>query len=424
MKLHRRFGVLVVVALSCVSIHGQFSFPAPQAAFTSLKFDVGSTARQFVLDLTPAPGDFLQVQLSTARIRVAIRTPDNRTITSTNAKDEGFEWFPWDEPVPLQLDAAQNVQVVFAKPAVAGRYVLEFSLAPKKFAAHADVRFVSRVADYTALLRAMPGARVQSANVSGSADIPIDVRADFSGKEPQFLDIVTKAAGDVSVTTPSGKVLKPGTSKEDDGYSWTSFEEQYGVSKREISWLSFPPVDGIHQLLSFKKIDKGRYVIHVQSRQEMGVTVVFVPMEEMQNAVKALQANAIQNLAPAPDEVKIEAQQPDLGHYPLVGDKLPLVVKILGDIGASAPKFEARMQTVPALVPPFSPDIRVSFFMSSVPLRGEALSEEEKEKKSGRCRPSPAPSVPYETWRRGREVGCCSNSGFHLKRAAVAALSG
>ena len=339
--------MLVVVALSCVRIHAQFPFPAPQAAFTSLKFDAGSTARQFVLDLTPAAGDFLQIQLSTGHIRIAIRTPDNRTITSANAKAEGFDWFPWDEPVPLQKDAGQSVQVVFARPAAAGRYVLEFSLAPQKFAAHADVRFVSRLADYSALLRAMPGAGIQSARVSGAADIPVDVPADFEGKDSQFFEIVTETPADVSVTTPDGKVLKPGATKEEDGYQWTSFEEQYG-SKGEISWLLFLPIDGIHQLVSFKRASKGRYVIHVQSQRETGVAVAFIPLDEMKDAATALRANAVQKLAP--DEVKIEAETPDFGPtFPLVGDKIPLVVKILGDVGTSAPKFEVRMQTVPPL---------------------------------------------------------------------------
>jgi len=174
MKLHRSFGVLAVVALSCIRIPAQFSpqFPPPQA-FTSLKFDAGSTARRFALDFTPAPGDLVQIHLSTGQVRVAITTPDNRIITSANAKDVGFEWSPWEAPVPLQTDAAQNIQVVFAKPAAAGRYVLEFSLPPLKVASHADVRFVSRLVEYTALLRAMPGARIESLKASGAADIPI-----------------------------------------------------------------------------------------------------------------------------------------------------------------------------------------------------------------------------------------------------------
>jgi hypothetical protein len=223
MKPHRSFCVFVVVALSCVCIHAQFPFPPPQAEFTSLKFDAGSTARRFVLDVAPTPGDFIEIHLSTGQIGIAIRTPDNRRITFANAKDEGFEWSPWEEPESLQIDAAQNVQVVFAKSTAAGKYVLEFSLAPRKVASHADVRFVSRLKEYTALLRAMPGGRIQSLNVNGSADIPIDVSADFSGKEGQFLDIVTRAPAGVSVTTPDGKILSPGPTKQEDTYSWTSF---------------------------------------------------------------------------------------------------------------------------------------------------------------------------------------------------------
>ncbi|MGA3205543.1 MAG: hypothetical protein ABSF12_23870, partial [Bryobacteraceae bacterium] len=154
----------------------------------------------------------------------------------------------------------------------------------------------------------------------------------------------------VSITTPDGKVLKPGASKAEDGYTWTSFEEQYGSSKSEISWLLFLPIDGMHQVVAFKKITKGRYVIHVESRQETPVTVAFFPLEQVEKGEATLQANAVEK--PAPDEVKIQAQLPNLGpNYPLVGDKLPLVVRILGDIGTSAPKFEVRMQTVPALGP-------------------------------------------------------------------------
>jgi hypothetical protein len=344
MKLHGSFGVLAVIALRCAA-----QFPTPQVEFTSLTLDAGSTGRQLLLDVDPTPGDFFQIYLSTAQIRVTIRTPDNRTITSANAKDEGFDWSPQGEPVPLQLDAAQNVLVVFTKPSAAGRYTLEFSLPRRKFAAHADVRLISRLANYISFLRTLPGARFLSRNVSGAADIPVDVPGDFSGKEPQFFDIVTKTAADVSITTPDGKVLKPGASKEEDGYNWTSFEERYGT-KNEIPWLMCLPIDGTHQLVAFKKIAKGRYLIHVESRQETPVSVAFLPVEQIGGVEAALQASAVEK--PAPDEVKIRAQPPDLGpNYPLVGDKLPLIVRILGDIGASAPKFEVRMQTVPALGP-------------------------------------------------------------------------
>ena len=149
---------------------------------------------------------------------------------------------------------------------------------------------------------------------------------------------------------PDGKVLRPGPSKEEDGYSWTSFEQHYGSpNSKPFSSILFLPMDGTHHLVSFKKTEKGRYVIHVRPREKTDdVTVAFLPLGEMGEAVGARQASEVQN--PAPGEVKIEAQPPDfLPTFPLVGDRVPLVVKVLGDMGTAAPKFEARMQTVPPL---------------------------------------------------------------------------
>ena len=151
-----------------------------------MNFELGSAAQRVVLTPTepPAPGDSIEMRLTTQKINIEIVTPDGRRINAGNAKEIGFDWFDEVDLVPLGEDTAHTVRMVFARADRAGNYALEFVAQDLKRGARADVRFVSRLAEYAEEIRSAPHLQIRAAQVHGSADIPIEVPADFRQRRP------------------------------------------------------------------------------------------------------------------------------------------------------------------------------------------------------------------------------------------------
>lgn len=125
-------------------------------------FDVGSTGHRIslVIGTPPAPGDSINIQSTSKQVQVGIFTPAGQEITPDNAKALGFDWFVDKSKVPLGEDGGENVQVVFAKPGAPGTYILQFRPPPPATVAHIEVKFISRLKEYTELLQSVNNGRI------------------------------------------------------------------------------------------------------------------------------------------------------------------------------------------------------------------------------------------------------------------------
>ena len=311
----------------------------------SVKFDAGSTARRSILTVAepPASGDSIEIKVTTGQITLVVTTPQGQRISAANAEAAGFDWFVEVNPVPLGGDNDRTIQVVFRKPGALGKYVLEFTSPPLRAAARADVRFVSRLAAYTELIRSTPGAQIRSATLDGPADLPIDLPIDVDNGAALF-DIVLKVPGEVRLTLPNARILMPGPGNREE-WTWDTYEERYGNSDRPMFSEVLLPIEGIHHIVALAKAGKGRYVIRVDpGAKREDITVAFVPMSGI---IETLHARERALRQPDPGQVKIE---PELLPFEcFVGDKLPVAVKLLGDIGSKPPQFEAHVQTRPLI---------------------------------------------------------------------------
>jgi len=231
--------------------------------------------------------------------------------------------------------------VVFAKSGTAGNYVLEFGSPPLKRAAQADVRFVSRLADYAGQIRSAPGVQIRSAQVRGAADIPIEVQSDFTTEDPAFFEIaLTAPAETLTLTSPSGQVLSIGPGKSPE---YSTFEERYPSRDAGFVLLWAIPMDGIHHQISLPNTPKGRYVVHIESAQTRNVVVAFGPLKEVAKVTGQKFREVPEVLRPQPGQVNIDVQL--LPFECFAGDRLAVVAKLPGDIGSKAPAFAARIQT-------------------------------------------------------------------------------
>ena len=319
--------------------------PAPRRpAADSIEFRPGSTVRRFTLNVTqsPAVGDSIEVTLPSKSTQLVILTPDGKRITSSNAEASGYRWWAGEKPaprVPLGGDTTQMVVIWFAKPCPVGAYVLQFTSVPLRRAAHAEIKLVSRLADFQDLLKNTPGAEFRSAPVGPDA-----VNFTFDSGDiatPAVLDIVLATPDDdVSVTLPDGRVLKPGATEREQ-YAWESYAQQFDKPSGPIFSVMAMPVDGTHHSIFFTKPAKGRYAVRGKSRSKQGhFLAAWVPVTVSQ---KQLEPNIWLNAVQAPGKVKIERTK-QLPSYCTAGDRLPFAVSFPDGLGQKSPRFETRVQ--------------------------------------------------------------------------------
>ncbi len=291
----------------------------------------------------PAPGDSIEISVAVQRVSVAMITPAGLRITAENANANGFEWFA---RLNAERVGDQKIQIVFDKPGLAGRYVLQFTPPSPKTISQGDVRLVSRLADYEEVLRAIPGAQMQSAPiVDGAADIPIDMQIALPKDAAAFFDIVTPSRADsVTLTLPSGRILRPGASDQGQN-TWRIFDERFPKSEAGMLSFSVPPIDGVHNLVVPPDAGMGRYVVHVESQalnQRVIVAVARRPDKAWTDRLMGLTKLR-------EGEVGIQPQR--LPGECFAGDKLDVAIKLAGDVGSAAPKFVFRIQTSPPVSP-------------------------------------------------------------------------
>ncbi len=313
----------------------------------SVNLQPGVPTSRLVLAVTapPAPGDRVEVRSSSRKIEIAIVTPDGRRIDAKNAKVIGVEWSDEVDLVPLGEDTAHTVRVVFARSDLAGSYVVEFAARDLQRSARADVRFVSRLADYAEQIRSVSGAQIHSAQVRGSANIPIDVQSDYAKEDPASLEIaLTSPAEKLTLTLPSGKVVSIGPG---DGREYSTFAERYPSRDAGFVLLWAIPMDGIHHQISFPNTAKGRYVVHVESAQPQTLVVAFGPFKEIAQATGKWLRETPELLKPQPGQVNLEVDRLPFDCYE--GDRLGVIAKLPANLGSKTPEFTVRVQTQPLL---------------------------------------------------------------------------
>ncbi len=334
--------VAVFAGIRCVPLNAQL-LTAP----AGINFELGRATQRTVLTLTepPAPGDRIELRLTSQKINIDIITPDGRRINAGNAKEIGFDWSDEIDLVPLGEDTAHTVRMVFTRADLAGNYALEFVAPDLRRVARADVRFVSRLAEYAEEIRSAPHVQIRAAQVHGSADIPIDVASDFAKEANAWFEIATTAPAEkLTFKLPGGRVLDIGSGDHPE-YTLRTFEEQYPKKIDEgFTSLWDIPIDGPHQIIQLSNTSKGHYLIHVEAHKPKAIAVVrFGPFEELARATGKKFTEQPELLKARPGQVKLEVQHLPFNCY--AGDKLPVVAKLPVNIGSKTPEFTARIQT-------------------------------------------------------------------------------
>lgn len=339
--------VLAVLGIALIPAEAQL---LTSSAGKSVNFEPGSTAHRLVLAVTepPAPGDRIEMRLTTQKVDIDMVTPDGRRINAHNSKEIGFEWFDEVDLVPLGEDTAHIVRVVFARPDLAGNYALEFVAPDLKQTARADVRFVSRLAEYAEKVRSARGLQIRAARIHGFADIPINVSSDFAKDANAWFEIALSAPADkLTLKLPIGRILDIGPGDHAE-YSLRTFEEHYPKRVEEdFTSLWDIPMDGTHYLIQLSNTSKGRYAVHVESHSKAIVVVRFGTFEGLAKAIGKQFTEQPELLQPRPGKVKLGVQTLPFNCY--AGDTLAVVAKLPGNIGSKTPEFTARIQNQPLL---------------------------------------------------------------------------
>jgi len=344
MSLARFANLAMLVGIGLIAVDAQSLTPS---AGKSVNLAPRSAPGRLVLAVTepPAPGDRVEIRSSSRKIEIAIVTPDGRRIDANSAKAVGFEWSDEVDLVPLGEDTARTVRVVFARSDLAGSYVVEFAARDLQRSARADVRFVSRLADYAEQIRSVSGAQIHSAVVRGSANIPIDVQSDYAKEDAASFEIaLTSPVETLTLTLPSGKVLSVGPG---DGRQYSTFEERYPSRDAGFVLLWAIPMDGIHHQISFPNTAKGRYVVHVESAQPQTLVVAFGPFKEIAQATGKWLRETPELLKPQPGQMNLEVDRLPFDCY--AGDRLGVIAKLPANLGSKTPEFTVRVQTQPLL---------------------------------------------------------------------------
>jgi hypothetical protein len=313
----------------------------------SVKLSGGPGAQRVALEATspPAPGDSITATATTNQAKIALITPRGQRITAQNAKAAGLDWSetPFNQPPPLgSEDGGRYASITFKRPGVAGRYVVEFAFPALKTTATAEARFTLRLNDYSQVVASVPGAQMpKPIKLAPSAIVKIELTQD---EEWAAFDVlVPDPTVKVSLTLPDGSILRPGQPTS-EAVKWKTVE-MHGETDPLDSVLSpffgLIPVDGTHHSIYLQKGAKGVYEIRATQSGNGGgeLRVAFLPMLRFVGELRR-RMEAAQLLGPG--EVKIRFRP---GPFECVaGDKVDLVVELLGDVGKEPPEFEVRME--------------------------------------------------------------------------------
>jgi len=332
---------LTILALLCLIECGHATAQQESAAAV---VPAGSATYRLVLRVAEAPvaEDFIEAKVSTAAVTATLILPNGQKVTAENAESEGFSWAQgFDGPAPLgSEDYGQYVNVTFRKPAPAGRYTFEYAFQQLHEPARVQAHFTSRMAEYLRLLHSTPGAQIAKAvPFSPSATVTIDLPKEE--EEVMFDVVVPDANTDVVLLLPDGRKLRRADAREPEVH-WTI------EANPDESWLAgfdlAIPVEGVHQVIGFKRAAKGRYEIHASPKTPTKgqLRVAVIPLKESGEAFAAKFRAMELETGEISSSGGIHIRPRHLPFECFVGDKLDINFELVGDVGPEPPKFEVR----------------------------------------------------------------------------------
>jgi hypothetical protein len=346
----RRLQFLIVTTTCFLSSSGaaRAAHPDDSRWHASATVAAGTKTARLILNIKEAPagGDSIQAKVSTKDVTTALITPSSQKITGQSANESGFRWIQNRAgPPPLGSDdPGQFTQFVFNRGGAPGEYVLEFSFSQLDSPAQIEVHFTSRMKDFIQLIEQTPGARILGpVQLAPAATLSFDLPQD---QEEQAFDIVVpNETVIVELTLPHGRTLRQ-NGVEPGSADWKVFAEAEDAKQlpfffaKEISL----PIEGTHHFIYLKHALKGKYEIHAQSSATPvgDLRVAEFPLEGL---LRASGVGMQMGRPPAAGEVKIHAKPLPFECY--AGDKLEVVVELLGDIGTQSPQFEVRLERRP-----------------------------------------------------------------------------
>jgi hypothetical protein len=298
------------------------------------------------LSTPPAPGDSIIVNVPTQQVRIALITPLGQRITRTNATAAGFDWLSYPHKLPLgSQDAGAAAEITFRNKAPAGRYRIELTSPTLRAPLTADARFTSRMETYTRLIRKAAGAQISDpVRLDGGAV----VRLNLAPPEMEALmDIVVPdSTVSVTLTLPNGRKLGSTQPQMRPG-EWEKIEVLHGEDKTTRSSILLGtgvliPVDGTHYVVGLEKPEPGLYEVRATGgRGGSGeLRVAFVPTG---NFFRAAQ-QALEEAGDRPATATVKVRPKPLPFEGFAGDRLELVLDLVGDAVTQPPRFEVRLE--------------------------------------------------------------------------------
>lgn len=290
-----------------------------------------------------AEGDSIHVVTNTSRLQAVLIMPDGRRIVSATAESSGFRWAQFPNQVPLGLkDGGYQIVILFTKPARAGVYSILFTSAATERAALAQTWFTSRMQEFEKFVQSMPDAQIaKPVSLSSGEPAKIEIKTAMTGTA--FLDVVVpNASVEVTLTLPSGKIVRPGDAKE-VGLGWQVENDLPGpASSLGILGEFALPVKGTHNMIAIPNAAAGTYTIGAIA--PAGTTgqlrVALLPFEE---AAKSLGKRMM--FPTSEGGVAMRLSTPIGAHF--VGDQVEVTVELNGAVGVQPPDFVVRTETQP-----------------------------------------------------------------------------
>ncbi|MGD0200041.1 MAG: hypothetical protein ABSD27_04750 [Bryobacteraceae bacterium] len=293
-------------------------------------------------------------------MKIALVMPGGQRITAEKAEAAGLNWSEgYYEPEgsiselidgyyapPLRIKDSRYAEIAFQAAGAAGRYVIELTSPALKTPATARAWFNSRMDDYALLIGFIPGARLSKAfPLNPSASVSFEIQRDE--QLCAFDIVVPNSSVKVSLTLPDGHLLRPETPTEKK-FAWETIEaggsggapgEGFSLGSALATAGSLMPVPGIHHVIFFEKVAEGRYEIHATGEGIGGgeLRAAFLRLPGPLDRKRVMEARLR-----ARGEVRLRPQR--LPHTCYVGDKLDVVVELLGDVGDEQPRFELRSE--------------------------------------------------------------------------------
>ncbi len=120
------------------------AIPDDSRSQASATLAAGTKTAHLILNINgpPAPGDSIQVTVSTKDVTTVLITPSSKNITKQSATEGGFRWIQGPAgPAPLGSDdPGQITSFVFNRPGTRGQYSIEFTFtkldSPARIEAH------------------------------------------------------------------------------------------------------------------------------------------------------------------------------------------------------------------------------------------------------------------------------------------------